>query len=181
MNEARLHGIAGEFEHLDGALGAARQLRDSGFTRVEAYSPYPVEELAEAVGRSGAPIIAISTVAFLGALIGLTGGYFVQYWTAAVDLPVNVGGRPLHSWPAFTVSTFEIGVLCGVAAALLAFLVSSRLPLLYHPIFATDGFERASQDRFFLIVEAADVRFYPERIRAIFERHGAAHVSEVRG
>jgi hypothetical protein len=103
----------------------------------------------------------------------------VQYWAEAVSYPLNVGGRPYNSWPAFIVSTFEMAVLCALAAGFFGFLLGCRLPLLYRPIFAAPGFERASEDRFVLYVGAGDPSFEPGPVRRILERHGAERVEEV--
>lgn len=177
MNEPELYGIVGEFAAPEHAVAAARQFRDTGFSRLDAYSPYPVEALAEAVQPRRS--LLIPAIVFLGAVAGAALGYFIQYYAAAVSYPLNIGGRPLDSWPAFMVSGFEITVLCALAAGFVAFLAASRLPALYHPVFALDSFGRASQDRFFLCIEARDQRFHNERVRNILARHGATHIAEV--
>jgi len=177
MSEGRLFGLIGIFVTPEAATAAARQFRSLGFHALEAYTPYPVDGLDEAVrpGRRA----WLPPVIFAGALAGALFGYALQYWAEAVSYPINVGGRPYNSWPAFTVSTFELTVLCAVAAGFFAFLAGCRLPLLYHPIFAAPGFERASKDRFVLCVGAADPSFEPDHVRRILERHGAERVSEV--
>ena len=114
-----------------------------------------------------------------GALFGAVAGTFVQYWAAAISYPLNIGGRPYNSWPAFTVSSFEVTLLCAIAVGFVAFLAASRLPLLYHPVFVAPNFARASQDRFFLSVESSDPHFDAGAVRAILERHGAAAIEEV--
>ena len=114
---------------------------------------------------------------FAGGVGGALIGYLVQYWAEAVSYPINVGGRPYNSWPAFIVSTFEMTVLCALAAGFFAFLLGCRLPRLYHPIFAAPGFERASEDRFVLYVGASD--HSSGHVRRILERHGAERVEEV--
>jgi hypothetical protein len=115
----------------------------------------------------------------VGALFGVIWGYFIQYWDESINYPLNVGGRPHNSWPAFTVGAFEFTMLCAIAAAFFGLLASCRLPRLYHPIFAAQDFERASVDRFFLCVESSDPSFEAQQLRDIFERHGAEHVTEV--
>jgi hypothetical protein len=178
MSDPALYGIVGEFDVPEHAIAAARQLRDTGFSRLDAYSPYPVEALEEAIlPRRGS---LIPSVVFLGAVLGAALGYCVQYYAAAVSYPLNIGGRPLDSWPAFIVSGFEITVLFALTAGFVVFLAASRLPLFYHPIFRLDAFGRASQDRFFLCIEARDPRFHEERVHAILARHGAAYIGEVR-
>jgi Protein of unknown function (DUF3341) len=179
MSEHKLFGVAGSFATADALKAAAEQLRSLGFRDIEAYTPYTVDgldELLRPARRNWAPLVM-----FLGAVFGAVWGYFIQAWDEALNYPINVGGRPYNSWPAFTVGTFEFMVLCAIAAGLFALLAFSRLPLLYHPIFAADDFDRASVDRFFLCVEARDPSFEPQRVRRVFERYGAEPISEVTG
>jgi hypothetical protein len=176
---APLYGIIGEFPTPVGAVAAARQLREIRVRLIDAYTPYPVEELDEVLRTPPGLGVALTTLA--GAVFGAVSSTFVQYWAAAIDYPINVGGRPYNSWPAFTVSSFEVTLLFAVIFAFLAFLASSRLPLLFHPVFGAADFARASQDRFFLAVEAADPHFDAATVRAILERHGAAPIDEVLG
>jgi Protein of unknown function (DUF3341) len=177
MNESGLFGVVGSFASADAVSAAARQLRSMGFREIEAYTPYPVAGLDEVL-RPGRRIWLPLVVA-LGALFGLIWGYFIQYWDEALNYPINVGGRPYNSWPAFLVGDFEFTVLCAVAAAFFGLLAFCRLPRLYDPIFAAPEFERASVDRFFLCVEARDASFEPERLCRIFADHGAEQVAEV--
>lgn len=177
MSERGLYGLTGSFASAEAVTDAARQLRSLGFRQIEAYTPYPVEGLNELLhpGRH----IGLPLVIGLGALFGGVWGYFIQYWDEALNYPINVGGRPYNSWPAFTVGAFEFTVLCAIAAAFFGLLAFCGLPRLYHPIFAAPEFERSSVDRFFLCVEARDPSFEPQRVRRIFERYGAEHVAEV--
>jgi len=177
MSERGLFGLTGSFASSDALTEAALHLRSLGFREVEAYTPYPVEGLDEALrpcrpNRLPLPI-------FLGAVFGAAMGYFIQYWDEALDYPLNVGGRPHNSWPAFMVGTFELMVLFAIAAGFFGLLAFCRLPRLYHPIFSAGEFERASVDRFVLCVEAHDPSFELQSIRRIFERHGAESVTEV--
>jgi hypothetical protein len=116
---------------------------------------------------------------FAAAVFGAGYGYWVQYWGEAVDYPINVGGRPYHSWPAFIVSAFEFMLLVSVAAGLVAMLAASRLPRLYHPTFAAKTFERASRDRFVICVKATDPFFDPASLRETFGMLGAEDIEEV--
>jgi Protein of unknown function (DUF3341) len=179
MSERRSSGMIGSFASAAAVMDAARQFRSLGFRQVEAYTPYPVEGLDEVFRsrrRIGLPLFIAA-----GALFGAVWGYFIQYWDEALNYPINVGGRPHNSWPAFIVGTFEFTVLCAIAAAFFGLLVACRLPRLHHPVFETLEFERASVDRFFLCVEARDPSFEAHRVRRILERHGAESVSELPG
>jgi hypothetical protein len=180
MSERGLYGLAGSFASPEAVADAARHLRSLGFREMEAYTPYPVEGLDELL-RPMRRRFWLPLVIGLGALFGLIWGYFIQYWDEFWNYPINVGGRPHNSWPAFTVGGFEFTVLCAIAAAFFGLLAFCRLPRLYDPIFAAPEFERASVDRFFLFVEARDPSFEPHRIRRIFERYGAERIAEVAG
>ena len=179
MSGPAVHGLIGEFAAPDGIVAAARQLNDSGFRRIDAYTPYPVPQLDQIL--PSAPRVRLPLIVVAGALLGAFCGYFVQIWAAVIDYPLNIGGRPYHSWPAFTVSAFEITLLLAVTAGFVAFLIGSRLPLYYHPVFTAGEFDRASQDRFFLCVEASDPHFDADHVGDILRRHGAERVAPVRG
>jgi hypothetical protein len=178
VNGRQPFGIIGVFETAVAAAEAARILREVGLHDIEAYAPYPAEELGDVLhpGRR----IALPLVIFLGAVIGAGCGYFIQYWDEVINYPINVGGRPYNSWPAFIVSTFEIMLLFAIAAGFFGLWASCRLPRLCHPLFDALGFERATRDRFVLCVEARDPGFEAETVRRILQRHGAAEIAEVR-
>jgi hypothetical protein len=152
-------GLMAEFATADALLAAARGARAAGYTRVEAYSPFPVDGLAEALGfhRSRVPLAT-----FLGGLVGGLGGFFMQWHAAVVDLPVNVGGRPLNSWPMFVPVSFELTILGAALAAFLAVILGNRLPDLAHPVFEAPDFDLAMRNRFFLCLRADDPRFDAE-------------------
>jgi hypothetical protein len=149
-----------EFEGPTEVVEAARRLREDGYRKLDAYSPYPIEELAEALGHhhSWLPLLVL-----LGGIAGGLGGYLLQYWTSVVAYPLNIGGRPLHSWPAFIVPTFETTILVAAGTAVLGMLALNGLPEPYHPVFNVPAFARASKDRFFVVVEARDPRFDLDR------------------
>jgi len=174
---ASLYGLVGEFAEPDAAVAMARQLRQDGFRSFDVYSPVPIEEMDELLPRR--PRNALALIMFAAALGGVVLGFLMQYAIAVVAYPLNVGGRPLNSWPAFIPSAWEICALSVVYIGFVAFLAYCRLPLLYHPIFNAPRFERASQDRTFLCVEAHDPRFDANRVAAIFREHRAAHIAEV--
>ena len=174
---SQIFGIVGVFDKPEAIKDAAQHLRSLGFRAVEAYTPYPVEGLDQLL-RPGRELM-LPLVMFAAAVVGACWGYFIQYWDEALNYPINVGGRPHNSWPAFIVGTFEFMLLVTIAAGLFAMLASCRLPCLYHPIFNADAFGRASVDRFVLCVEARDPSFETEHLRRILERFGAERVAEV--
>ncbi len=140
------YGVLAEFRDAEGLLAAARRARAAGHRRVEAYSPYPVEGLAEAVGfrRNWVPAIV-----FVAGLLGGLGGYFMQWYSAVLSYPINSGGKPLHSWPEFIPVTFEMTILAGAVVGFLGMLLLNGLPRLYHPVFNVPEFDLASRNRFF--------------------------------
>lgn len=142
-----LYGLMAEFSEADILVGAAREARARGWPRVEAYAPFAVEGLAEAVG---APPNRVPLATLLGGIVGCVGGYGLQWYAATIDLPLNIGGRPLHSWPMFVPTTFELTVLCAAFAAVIAMLWGNGLPRLNHPVFDAPDFGLASRSRFFL-------------------------------
>ena len=174
---APLYGLVGEFVEADDAVAMARRLRDDGFHSFDVYSPVPLEEMESLLPQR--PRRALALIMFAAALAGFALAFFMQYAIAVVAYPLNIGGRPLNSWPAFIPSAWEICALFAVYIGFVAFLAYCRLPLLYHPIFNAPRFERASQDRTFLCVEACDPRFDADRLAAIFHQHRAAHIAEV--
>jgi hypothetical protein len=172
----RLHGVMAEFSTPEGLIAAVAAAKEGGYTRLDAFSPFPLREVADALGVR--PWM-IPWIAFTTACIGAAIQYGSQYWMNAVDYPLNVGGRPLHSWPTFIPSTLIVAILWAGAATLLSMLLIIRLPRLHHPVFAVPGFERASEDRFFLLVLSDDPLFEPSRARAFFEELGSIAVRDV--
>jgi hypothetical protein len=172
-----LYGVLGIFRTADAAANAAAHLRRSGIEAFDAYTPYPVESL-DRIRRPGRKLM-LPAIMFAAAVFGAGYGYWIQYWDEALDYPLNVGGRPYHSWPAFIVSAFEFMLLVTVAAGFFAMLAASRLPKLYHPTFAAKTFERASRDRFVICVKATDPLFDPASLRETFGSLGAEEIEEV--
>jgi hypothetical protein len=156
VNQPGLYGLLAEFLGPTELVEAARSAHQAGYRRVDAYSPFPVDGLAEALGfhRTGMPLVM-----FLGGLTGAVGGYLMQWWIAAVDYPLNVGGRPLDSWPLFIPVIFEMTVLISALAGVFGLLGLCGLPMPYHPLFNAPRFALASRDRFFLCIESRDPRF----------------------
>ncbi len=166
-------GLLAEFED-EGALArAAHALRAEGYRELEAFMPFPSEEVLEAleVPKSRVPLFVL-----MGALLGGSLGYLVLWWTNVVDYPLDVGGRDPHPWPAFLPITFESAILLGGVAAFVGFFLLSRLPRLWHPVFEVPGFERATSDAFFLSVSAADPRFDLERTSRALDGYAALRV-----
>ncbi len=171
-----LHGLMAEFEKHEPLIEAARRAHKAGYRRMDAYTPFPVEGLAEALGRDAT---AVPAIVLAGGIIGGCSGYFMEWYAMAVDYPINVAGRPLNSWPAFVPVTFELTVLGAALAALAAVLILNRLPEPHHPAFNAPGFERASSDRFFLCIEAKDPRFDETDTRRFLEGLNPLRVTEV--
>jgi hypothetical protein len=162
-----MSALVAEFDTEAGLVAAALRLREEGFTALEAYTPYPVEALDAMLPRRR---WVLPVLVFAAGMLGLAGGFFMEWYGAAVSYPINIGGRPFASWPAFIPIAFEIAVLCAVSAGFVGFFALARLPKPYQPIQALPGFDRASQDRFFLSVDAADPRFDAVRVaRAVEE------------
>ena len=171
-----LYGLMAEFERPDSLIAAARRAREAGYTRMDAYSPYPVEGLADALEFKGT---MVPMIVLIGGVIGCIGGFFMQYWLAGSYYPINIGGRPLNSWPAFIPITFELTVLVAALSAVLGMLALNGLPQPYHPVFNVPGFALASRDRFFLAIESRDPKFDAETTRAFLRTLGAKEVSDV--
>lgn len=168
-------GMVAEFDDPEKLLQAAKATKDAGYRRLDAYSPMPIEDLAEVLGfRTRLPLLVL-----IGGLTGALTVFLFQVWSSSIDYPINVGGRPLVSWPAFIPPTFEGMVFFAAFAATFGMILLNGLPKLYHPIFNTPNFDRASSDRFFLSVEAADPKYDASATRSFLEGLGAVAVSEV--
>ena len=169
----RVYGLMAEFDDPTTLVAATHRAHDEGYRRMDAYSPFPIEELHEALG---APPSRLPLVVLIGGLLGCLGGYGLQYWVAAIAYPVNVGGKPLQSWPAFIPVTFECTILAAALAAVLGMLALNGLPMPYHPVFNVQRFALASRNRFFLVIEASDAKFELEETRRFLN---AQHPREV--
>jgi hypothetical protein len=169
-------GLMAEFSEPNELIAAVRRTREAGYRQIDAYSPYPIEELSEALGyhRNWLPLIVL-----VGAILGGLAGYGLAYWVSVIEYPINVGGRPLNSIPAFIPITFETTVLGGALSAVFGMLALNGLPMPYHPVFNVPRFALASRDRFFLCIEATDPLFDREGTRRFLERSVPREVSEV--
>jgi hypothetical protein len=171
-----IYGLIAEFEDPNDLVAATRRARSEGYRRMDAYSPLPIEELHEALGahHTRLPLIVL-----IGGIVGCLGGYALQYWAAAIAYPINVGGKPLHSWPMFIPVTFECTILVASLAAVFGMLALNGLPQPYHPVFNVPRFALASRNRFFLCIEARDPRFHLEHTRRFLETLNPREVTTV--
>jgi hypothetical protein len=151
-----IHGLMVEFLTAKEVLQATRRSREAGYRQMDAYTPYPVEGLAVELGMRKT---RIPFVVLMGGLVGVCVGFFMQYYSMAVRFPLNVGGRPTNSWPAFLPIAFEVLILVAAFSAFLGMMFLNGLPRPHHPVFNVPQFARSSQDRFFLCIEATDPRF----------------------
>jgi len=170
------YGVLARFETPGALLRACEQVRDAGYTRWDAHTPFPVHGLDRAMGMKASVLPWIVLVLGLG---GAGGGMLMQWWIAAVAYPLVISGKPFFSWQAFVPVTFELGVLLAAVAAVLSMILLSRLPMHHHPLFNSSEFERASDDGFFISIESWDREFDVARTRKLLESLGAAHVETV--
>ena len=171
-----VYGLMAEFEDPTSLVNATHKAYHEGYRRMDAYSPYPIEELHEALGshHTRLPLIVL-----IGGLAGCIGGYLLQYWVSALAYPVNIGGKPLHSWPAFIPVTFECTILVAALSCVLGMLALNGLPQPYHPVFNVPRFALASRNRFFLCIESEDPKFDIEGTRHFLETLNPREVTTV--
>jgi hypothetical protein len=176
MKTTPIYGIMAEFDSASDLVAAARKTHEAGYRKIDAYSPFPIEELAEAIGfhKNRVPLVTL-----IGGMIGGITGYFMQYWMNVDSYPVVIGGKPYHSWPAFIVVTFEMTILFGGISAVLGMLALNGLPMPYHPVFNVPRFAMATKDRFFLIVFSTDAKYDRAGTRQFLEGLGPRSISEV--
>ena len=176
MKRLTIYGMMAEFDSASDLVAAARRTREEGYHKIDAYSPFPVEGLAEEIGfrKNSVPLVVL-----IGGILGCMSGYALQYWISAVSYPINVGGRPYNSWPAFIVVTFEMTILFAGLAAVLGMLALNGLPMPYHPVFNVPRFAFATRDRFFLIIFSSDAKYDAVATRAFLENLGPRSISEV--
>jgi len=150
-----------EFDNPTDLVAAARRTHQAGYRRINGYSPYPIEELSEAIGFTHT---ALPLIVLIGGVLGGIGGFLMQYWMEVIDYPLNVGGKPFNSWPAFIPITFECTILFAALAAVFGMLALNKLPQPYHPVFNAPNFALATRDRFFLVIEASDRKFEHDEV-----------------
>jgi hypothetical protein len=165
-----------EFESADALVQAARQTMGQGFTRVEAYSPVPIEELNDIIHRKRT---ILPKLVLGGGLAGMATGFGLQYWASVIEYPMNVGGRPHASWTTFIVPSYELTILFAALTAAIGMIVLSGLPQPYHPVFNVDRFSMASSDKFFLVIESKDPRFDRHAASEFLKSTGAKGVYDV--
>jgi Alternative complex III, ActD subunit len=176
MERQPLYGLMAEFHSAEELLDAAKLAYGAGYRNLDAFSPFPIEGLADAIGfhRTRLPMLVL-----LGGLFGCCGGFFLQWWPNVVGYPLNVGGKPYDSWPAFIPITFEMTILCAALTATFGMLALNGLPAPYHPAFNVPRFEMATKDRFFLMIMAEDPKFDPKETRQFLAELNPREVSDV--
>jgi hypothetical protein len=173
-----LYGVIAAFPDAERLADAAHAMRERGYERMDAYSPYPVEGLA---GILGMQKTRLPWIVLAGAVMGGVFAYGLILYSVEIDYPLNVGGRPLHSWPAYTIIAFEAAILGAAVAGFIGMIVANSLPRYYHPVFNADIFSFAKGGGFYLLVETADPHFGKDATKAQLRRLGAAAVAEVKG
>ena len=173
---APIYGVMAEFDDPQSLVEAANAVREAGYTRIDAYTPFPVEGLSEAIGfhHSRLPMIVLT-----GGIIGAIAGFGMQYYASVIAYPLNIGGRPLNSWPAFIPITFEMTILFAALSAVLGMLALNGLPEPYHPVFNVPRFAFASRDQFFLCIESRDPKFDATRARDLLQSLRPLEVNDV--
>ena len=171
-----IYGLMAEFEHSHDLVEAARKAHHGGYRKMDAYSPVPIEELHDALHMHDE---RLPKLVMIGGILGGLGGYGLQYWVSTFAYPLNVGGRPLHSWPTMIPVTFETTILAAALTAVLGMLALNGLPQPFHPVFNVPRFALASRNRFFLCIEATDPKFNIDTTRKFLESLGAREVTIV--
>lgn len=171
-----IYGITAEFDNPDDLLAATERAYAEGYRKMDAYTPFPVHGLPEALGHRG---VRLPWIVLIGGIVGAITGFMLQWYTAVIGYPHNIGGRPANSWPSFIPITFELTILCAALAAIFGMLALNGLPEPYHPLFNVPSFELASRSHFFLCIEATDPKFDIEQTRQFLETLAPGNVSVV--
>jgi len=176
MNSVKsLHGVMAEYHEADELIEAANKARAEGYTRMEGYTPFPVNGLSEALGQKST---RLQWIVLLAGIAGGVGGFFMQWYANVVSYPWNIGGRPFNSWPSWMPVTFELAVLSAAFAAVFVMFGLNGLPQPYHPVFNVKEFEGASKDKFFLCIESKDPKFELEKVKSFLKGSGSLGVYE---
>ena len=170
------YGVMGEFDSAESIVNAARRVMSEGFTKVEAYTPVPVEELNDIIHKKRT---ILPTISLLGGLAGMATGFALQYWASVIEYPLNIGGRPYASWPAFVIPSYELTILFSALATAGGMIALNGLPQPYHPVFNAPRFSLASSDKFFLVVESVDARYDGNKTPRFLQEIGAKGVYDV--
>jgi hypothetical protein len=172
----KLFGLLAEFDTATAIVNAARRTREAGYTKIDAYSPFPIHEMDAALKlpRTRLPWLVLG-----GGLTGMAGGFALQYWAATIAYPMNIGGRPIAAWPAFIVPAYETTILLSALTAVFGMILLNGLPMPYHPVFNVPQFSNASGDRFFLSIETTDPKFDLVATRAFLAGLHPVGVSDI--
>ena len=171
-----LYGVIAEFADAQSLLDAATAAREEGYKELDAFSPFPIHGLAEAVGFHRS---RLSTIVLTMGLIGGIGGFFMQWYANVISYPLNIGGKPYNSWPAWIPITFECAILLAAFGAVFGMLALNGLPMPYHPVFNVPRFDQASRDKFFLVIQARDPKFQLDEVRDFFDRLNPREIVDV--
>ena len=170
------YGLMAEFDSAQELVAAAHKTHEAGYQKLDAYSPFPIEGLAEAIGFHKN---RVALVVLIGGIIGGLTAYALQYWVAQITYPVNVGGRPYHSWPSFIIVTFELTILFAGVSSAVGMIALNGLPMPYHPVFNVPEFAKASENKFFLVVFSSDPKYDAARTRSFLAGLAPRMIAEV--
>ena len=176
MKDASTYGLMAEFDNVNDVITAARRVYGAGYRKIDAYSPFPLEELSEAIGfhKNG-----VALVCLIGGLLGGSAAFALQWWINTIAYPTNIGGRPLNSWPSFIIVTFEMTILFSGLSAVFGMLALNGLPMPYHPVFNVPQFESVTKDHFFIVIFSSDKNYDAEQTRKFLEGLKPISVAEV--
>ena len=175
-HENPLYGVMAEFDSVQALVDASQHAVTAGFKRLEAYSPFPIEELNDIIHRRRTKL---TSLILMGGLTGMATGFALQYWASAIEYPMNVGSRPYATWPAFVIPSYELTILFASLTAAIGMFALNGLPQPYHPVFNVERFSMASSDKFFLVIESADPRFDHAATTRFLQEQGAKGVYDV--
>jgi hypothetical protein len=175
-HENPLYGVMAEFDSAQALVDASKRAVAAGFTKMEAYSPIPVEELNDIIHKKRTKL---TMLILIGGLAGMATGFGLQYWSSAIEYPMNIGGRPYATWPAFVIPSYELTILFSALTAAIGMFALNGLPQPYHPVFNVERFSMASSDKFFLVIESVDPRFDHGATTRFLQEQGAKGVYDV--